>query len=125
MTRFNSALECAAAIRSKEVSPSEVLEHYLSVTDRLDPALNAFALRDDDRARADAAQATEVVAKSAPGDLAPFYGVPIPIKDLNNVEGWVTTFGSAAAPEVPAAADDQPTAGTAAGHPDRGRAGTG
>ncbi len=107
MTRFNSALDCAAAIRSKEISPSEVLDHYLSVTDRLDPTLNAFALRDDERARAEAARATDVVANSAPEDLAPFHGVPIPIKDLNNVEGWLTTFGSDAAPDSPAATDDQ------------------
>lgn len=106
MTRFNSALECAAAIRSKEVSPSEVLDHYLGEVDRLNPTLNAFALRDDDRARADARAADDVVANTPTEDLPPFAGVPIPIKDLNDVEGWVTTYGSRAVPDTPAAMDD-------------------
>lgn len=106
MTRFNSALECASAIRSKEVSPSEVLDHYLAEADRLNPQLNAFALRDDDRARADARAADDMVANRALEELPPFAGVPIPIKDLNDVEGWVTTYGSNAVPDTPAVMDD-------------------
>ncbi|MGB6056698.1 MAG: amidase [Microthrixaceae bacterium] len=110
MPRFNSALECAAAIRTKSVSPVEVLDHYLAEVDRLDPKLNAFSLRDDERARADAAAAAEVIANTPADDLPPFIGVPIPIKDLSNVEGWLTSMGSNAVPEVPAVEDDLPIA---------------
>ncbi len=110
MPRFNSALECAAAIRTRDISPVEVLDHYLSEVDRLDPSLNAFALRDDERVRADAAAAAEMVANTPAEDLPPFIGVPIPIKDLNNVAGWVTTMGSNAVPAEPAAEDDLPVA---------------
>ncbi|HTO00440.1 MAG TPA: amidase [Microthrixaceae bacterium] len=110
MTRFNSALECAAAIKSRSISPVEVLDHYLAETDRLNPQLNAFALRDDDRARKDAIAAADIVANTPVEDLPPFIGVPIPIKDLNNVEGWLTTMGSSAVPDLPADEDDQPVA---------------
>ncbi len=82
MTRFDSALDVAAAIRARDVSPTEVLEHYLDQADTLDPTLNVFSLRDDERARADAAAATELVASSAPDELPAFCGVPLPIKDL-------------------------------------------
>ena len=46
--RFDSALDAAAAVRRKEVSPTELMDHYLGEVDRLDPTLNAFALRDDE-----------------------------------------------------------------------------
>lgn len=110
MTRFDSALDLAAAIRERRISPTEALELYLDRTDRLDPQLNAFALRDDERARADAAAATELVASTPVEDLPPFCGVPIPIKDLNRVQGWPTTHGSRGVPERPEEVDDPPVA---------------
>lgn len=106
MTRFDSALDVAAAIRAKEVSPTEVLEHYLARTDALDPTLNAFSLRDDERARADAAVATAALGITPTEELPPFHGVPLPIKDLNRVQGWPTTYGSRATAEQPEPADD-------------------
>ena len=72
MTRFDSALDLAAAIRDRRISPTEALEGYLDRVDRLDPTLNAFALRDDERARADAAAATELVASTPVEELPPF-----------------------------------------------------
>lgn len=110
MTRFDSALDLAAAIRERRISPTEALEHYLDRADRLDAELNAFAFRDDERARADAAEATELVASTPVDDLPPFCGVPIPIKDLNRVQGWPTTHGSRGVPERPEEADDPPVA---------------
>jgi amidase len=110
MTRYSSALEVAEAIRTRKVSPTEVMQDYLARVDRLDPTLNAFALRDDDRALADAAAATELVASTPAEQLPPFLGVPIPIKDLNRVEGWPTTFGSRGVPETPETSDDPPVA---------------
>ncbi len=108
MERHATALRVAAAIRSREVSPSEVLEHYLAEVDRLDPVLNAFCLRDDERARAEARAADDAVAAAGRDgtELAPFAGVPIPIKDLYDVEGWVTGHGSQAVPDVPAPEDE-------------------
>ena len=106
MDRSASALDVAAAIRAREVSPSEALEHYLGEVDRLDPHLNAFSFRDDEQARADAKAAGDLVATTAPEDLPPFCGVPIPVKDLYDVQGWPTSNGSRAASDAPALADD-------------------
>ncbi len=91
---FHTALDLAAAIRRKEVSPVEVLAEYLAEVDRLNPTLNAVVLRDDDRARAEAQAAADLIASRHADDLPPFCGVPIPIKDLDDVEGWPTTYGS-------------------------------
>jgi amidase len=110
MTPFASALDLSAAIRERRISPSEALELYLGRVDRLDPTLNAFALRDDERARADAAAATDLVASTPAEELPTFVGVPIPIKDLNKVQGWPTTHGSRGVPELPETVDDPPVA---------------
>ena len=104
---FTSAVELAAAIRRKEVSPLEVADCYLERMDKLDPGLNAFCHRADDDVREAAAAAADAVAAAAsPEDLPPFHGVPLPIKDLVNVAGWPTTYGSAGASPAPVPASD-------------------
>lgn len=97
MDDFPTALGTAEAIRSKQISPTEVLEEVLARVDRLNPALNAVIWRDDDDARARAKAADDLVASTDPRDLPPFCGVPIPIKDLTPVAGWPATYGSAGA----------------------------
>jgi amidase len=73
-----------------------VLDACLARVDEVNGKVNAVIWRNDDQARAAAKQAGEAVAR---GDqLAPFHGVPIPIKDLTPVEGWPTTYGSHGAP---------------------------
>jgi amidase len=104
---FTPAIELAAAIRRKEVSPVEVADGYLERMDVLDPRLNAFCHRADDDVRKRASAAADaVVRSSSPDDLPPFHGVPLPIKDLLDVVGWPTTHGSAGASPAPAAASD-------------------
>jgi amidase len=98
---FTSAVDLAAAIRRKEVSPAEAADGYLARMDALDPKLNAFCHRADGQVRAAAAAATGTVLRSAPEDLPPFHGVPLPIKDLVDVAGWPTTYGSAGASPAP------------------------
>ncbi|MDH6537654.1 amidase [Streptomyces sp. SPB4] len=105
---FTPAVELAAAIRRKEVSPVEVAECYLRRMDGLDPLLNAFCHRADDDVRKAAAAAADAVARAgSPEDLPPFHGVPLPVKDLLDVAGWPTTYGSAGSDRTPAAASDQ------------------
>lgn len=105
---FTPAVELAAAVRSKEVSPVELADLYLDRIDRLDPQLNAFCFRADDEVRAAAAAAADAVV--AAGDdvdaLPPFHGVPLPIKDLHDVAGWPTSHGSLATSREPAAESD-------------------
>jgi len=104
---FTSAVELAAAIRRKEVSPVEVADCYLKRMDELDPRLNAFCHRADDDVRKAASAATDAVGQAdTTEDLPPFHGVPLPIKDLVDVAGWPTTHGSAGASQAPAAESD-------------------
>jgi amidase len=104
---FTPAVELAAAIRRKEVSPLEVVDTCLARIDELDARLNAFCYRvDDDARKAASAAADALVAAASPEDLPPFHGVPLPIKDLLDVAGWPTTHGSAGASPAPAAASD-------------------
>jgi amidase len=104
---FMPAVELAAAIRRKEVSPVEVADCYLGRMDELDPRLNAFCYRaDDDVRKAASAAADAVVRAGSAEDLPPFHGVPLPIKDVLDVAGWPTTHGSAGASKAPAAASD-------------------
>lgn len=104
---FTSALDLAAAIRRKEVSPVEVADCYLERIDKLDPRLNAFCHRADGEVRKAAwAAASAVVRAASTDDLPPFHGVPLPIKDVLDVAGWPTTHGSAGASKEPAPASD-------------------
>src|SRR3954447_25462194 len=94
-----TALEQGAAIRAGEVSPTELVEHYLERVGRLDESLGAFVTVTADRARA---------AASASGAAAgPLAGVPTAIKDLNSTAGVRTTYGSAVyADHVPDFSDE-------------------
>jgi amidase len=100
-----TALETAAAIRAKQVSPLEVLDACLSRVDQRNPALNAVIWRNDDHARAEARALGERIARGVDG-LPPFAGVPLPVKDLLAVAGQPVTLGSRAAPEGPSGTDE-------------------
>jgi amidase len=100
---FTPAVELAAAIRRRELSPLELAEACLERIDAQDPELNAFVLRDDERVLRDARRATEAVTAAGADGLGPFHGVPLPIKDLAQVAGWPTTYGSRGASPTPAA----------------------
>jgi amidase len=99
-----SALQAAAAIADREVSPSELVEHYLDRIARLDDQLGAFVTVTDEAARAQAKQADAEVL--AGGPLPPLHGVPIAIKDLNLTAGVPTKFGSALYRDFVAPVDD-------------------
>jgi amidase len=98
---YASAVEIAAAIRSKEVSPLEVLDACLLRVDDRNPALNAVIWRNDDEARAKAIALGERIA-SGGTEVPPFAGVPLPIKDLVPVAGQPLTYGSFGVSDQPA-----------------------
>src|SRR4051812_42162300 len=87
-----TALEQAAAVRAGDVSPSELVEHYLARIAAHDAGLGAFVTVTPERARAAAAAAERQI--SGGGELPPLLGVPTAIKDLNSTAGVRTTFGS-------------------------------
>jgi amidase len=91
-TLFLPATEQARLIREKELSPVELVTAYLERIDRLNPQINAYVHVAADSALAGAKEAEN----SAGPDSPPFHGVPIPIKDLDEVAGMPTTYGSRA-----------------------------
>jgi amidase len=111
---FLPALEQAELVRARKVSPVELVELYANRIEKLDPELNAFVTLSLDRALEEARRAEAAVGS---GDaLAPFHGVPISIKDLNDTAGIRTTQGSAAfADRIPETDDDVVAALRAAG----------
>jgi amidase len=95
----SSALELAAALRTRELSAVELLDACLAAVDDANPTLNAVIWRNDAEARAAAEAADRRLADADGGSTPPFLGVPIPIKDLTPVAGWPVTYGSWGAPE--------------------------
>jgi len=89
---WRPALELAALVRSKQVSPVEVVEAVLARIERLNPTLNCFAAVTADEAR-DAAVAAEVEVMTGE-ELGPLHGVPVSIKDLLFTRRVPTTGGS-------------------------------
>ncbi|SFT95962.1 amidase [Geodermatophilus amargosae] len=88
-----TALEQAAAVRDRTVSPVELVEAALARVEALDAGLGGFVTVTPERALAAAADAEARALRG--GDLPPLLGVPTAIKDLNNTAGVRTTFGSA------------------------------
>jgi amidase len=78
---FLTATEQADLVRRGEVTSAELVDLYLERIERLDPELNAFV--------------TVCSEFDEPRD-GPFRGVPLPIKDLNETAGVLTSFSSRA-----------------------------
>ena len=106
MDQFPTALELARLIRSKEISPVEVLDETIARIDTLNPALNAVIWRNDDDARAEAKRQADIVATEPAESLPPFLGVPLPIKDLTAAAGQPLTHGSNGASDELQAEDE-------------------
>ena len=87
-----SGLELAALIRSKELSPVDLIEATLARIEALNPRLNAFCLVTAEVARLGAREATIAVMKGEP--LGPLHGVPVSIKDVLFTRAIRTTGGS-------------------------------
>ncbi len=87
-----SAVELADLIKSRAVSPVEVLEAHLAAIARLNPTLNAIVTLVADGAR-HAAEVAEVAVTR--GDaIGPLHGLPFGVKDITRTAGIRTTFGS-------------------------------
>jgi amidase len=80
-------VELAALVRAGEISARELVDASLDAIDRRDGRINAFTHVDADGARA----AADLIG---PGDVRPFAGVPIAIKDNRAVAGMPITMGS-------------------------------
>jgi aspartyl-tRNA(Asn)/glutamyl-tRNA(Gln) amidotransferase subunit A len=89
---YMSAVELGAAIRSKKVSPVEVVDAVLARIEQFNPKLNAYCTVTAAAARAAAKEAEAAVMR---GDsLGILHGIPVSIKDLVATQGVRTTHGS-------------------------------
>jgi amidase len=87
-----SAVELAAMMRSRAVSPVEVLDAHLAAIARINPKLNAIVTLAAESARAAARRAEAAIMAGEP--LGPLHGLPIGVKDVTHTAGIRTTFGS-------------------------------
>ncbi len=89
---YMTAADMAQAIRTKKLSPVEVINAVLSRIERLNPKINAYCTLLAEGAKK---QAHKAEAKVLTGDeLGPLHGVPVSIKDLTYTKGVRTTAGS-------------------------------
>jgi amidase/aspartyl-tRNA(Asn)/glutamyl-tRNA(Gln) amidotransferase subunit A len=91
---FLPATELAERIRRRDLSPLEVVSAYLHRIETRNPVIHAYTLVLAEQAM-DAARAAErAVMAGAP--LGSLHGVPVAIKDLDDVAGVPTSMGSLA-----------------------------
>jgi len=100
---FAGLVAQARALRERQLSSRELVDATLERIEALDTRLNAFCQVYAEQARATAQAADE---RLAAGDELPLLGVPVAIKDDADVEGDMTTFGTAAE-DRPARADSE------------------
>src|SRR6201988_3908232 len=79
------AVGLADLVRTKEVSAGELLDEAIARTAKVDPQINAVVVKHYDYAK-------KQVNTGLPD--GPFSGVPFLLKDLDLLQGTVTTFGA-------------------------------
>jgi amidase len=97
-----SATAMLRALRERELSSRELLEHFLERVERLNPTLNALVTLDVERARKRADEADAALGRGE--SWGPLHGLPITVKDCFETAGLRTTCGTEEfADHVPAA----------------------
>ena len=89
---YMSAWELSGLIRSREVSPVEVVEACLARIEKTEPTLNSFITLTPERARSAAQRAEDEIARG--NYRGPLHGIPVGLKDLFNTAGVKTTSGT-------------------------------
>lgn len=87
-----SAVELRRLIGARQLSPVELMDACIARIEALNPAVNAMAATDFDRARAAAREAEAAVMRGDP--LGPLHGLPLGVKDLQDTAGLLTTYGN-------------------------------
>ncbi len=89
---YLDATELAARIKTKQLSPREVVQTHLERISAVNPKVNAIVTLMADEAVAAAKVAETAVMNGA--TLGPFHGVPFTIKDSIDTAGILTQRGS-------------------------------
>jgi amidase len=87
---YQTTTELVALLQARQVSAVELLDRSIARIEAHDPTLNAVVVRDFERAHAAAREADQALAR---GEHRPLLGVPITVKECNNVAGLPTTWG--------------------------------
>ena len=90
-----TATELTEALRTRQLSSRELLEHLLARVAQVDPHVNAVVALDAERARTAAERADQATARGE--STGPLHGLPMTVKDVWETEGLTTTSG---APEL-------------------------
>jgi Asp-tRNA(Asn)/Glu-tRNA(Gln) amidotransferase A subunit family amidase len=90
---YGTFAEITQDIRSKKISPIELLDLHLKRIDSLQQKLNAFVHLDAAGARQQARAARDLIVPGA--TIGPLLGVPLTIKSCIDVAGWPAPAGSA------------------------------
>ncbi|SEO95730.1 aspartyl-tRNA(Asn)/glutamyl-tRNA(Gln) amidotransferase subunit A [Methylobacterium sp. ap11] len=88
---FSDATALAALVRTKQISPVEVVRAHLDRIEAVDPKVNAIVTV---AAGALAAAKQAEAAVMAGGELGPLHGVPFTVKDSIDTAGVMTQRGS-------------------------------
>lgn len=84
--------EAAKSIKTRKVSPVELVQASLDRIECLAPKLNAFITITGDQALATARKAEQAIARD--GYRGPMHGIPYAVKDIYATKGIKTTSGS-------------------------------
>jgi amidase len=92
LTRL-TATEAVTLLKRREISPVELVNAAAARIEAVDGQVNALPIRFFEQARTAAKRLSATTAKdnARPGWLA---GLPIAVKDYNDVAGQITTYGS-------------------------------
>lgn len=96
------ARDTAKAVRTGIITAQEACEAAIARIEHFDEPVNAVVVRDFDRALSAARQ---IDRSRQPDDLRPLLGVPMTVKESNDVAGLPTTWGMAAFRDLPIEAD--------------------
>jgi fatty acid amide hydrolase 2 len=88
------AFEIAEQIKSKKVSPVDVVDAFIARAEKWNPKINAYVETFFEQARAEASAKEKQVMKAKKEDLPPLFGVPFSCKEMLAVEGAKRTAGS-------------------------------
>lgn len=90
--RDHSIKELVSKIKSRDVSAQEVTASALKNIEEKDKVLNTFCSLNEEDALKQAVSIDERIGKGE--EVGLLAGIPIGVKDLEDAEGFVTTFGS-------------------------------
>ena len=98
-----TATEAVSALRKQELRPSELVEASIARIEEVDNEVNSLPIRCFERALE---QAKKIEAEGVPSQAPSLAGLPIAVKDYNDLGGVRTTYGSPIfAKNIPAASD--------------------